>query len=142
LLNAALIDGFAKRVIRDVEFASDVGFGVSLRKLLLSQLDDFRSHHRSAASATRFVESLDAFGLIFVDTPQHAAFGNSKGLDNVDQFARTLNAELCREHAKASQIPFVMLEDGLRAAEVRPLSILPDDADQITDASGIFRNEW
>jgi capsule polysaccharide export protein KpsC/LpsZ len=47
-----------------------------------------------------------------------------------------------REHAKASQIPFVMLEDGLRAAEVRPLSILPDDADQIIDASGIFRNEW
>jgi len=142
LLNAALIDGFAKRVIRDVEFASDVGFGVSFRQLLLNQSDDFRSHHQSAASATGFVKSLDAFVLIFVDTPQHAAFGNAKGLDNLDQFARTLNAELCREHAKASQIPFVMLEHGLRAAEVRPLSILPDDADQITDASGIFRNEW
>jgi len=49
---------------------------------------------------------------------------------------------LTREHAKASQIPFVMLEDGLRAAEVRPLSILPVDADQFTDACGIFRNEW
>jgi capsule polysaccharide export protein KpsC/LpsZ len=80
--------------------------------------------------------------LIFVDTPHYAAFGNSKGLDNVNQFARTLNAQLCREHAKASQIPFVMLEDGLCAAEVRPLSVLPDDADQITDACGIFRNEW
>jgi hypothetical protein len=35
-----------------------------------------------------------------------------------------------------------MLEYGLRAAEVRPLSILSDDADQITDPRGIFSNQW
>jgi hypothetical protein len=49
---------------------------------------------------------------------------------------------LCGKHAKGSQIPFAMLEYGLRAAEVRPLSILSHNAEQITDPRGIFSNQW
>jgi hypothetical protein len=49
---------------------------------------------------------------------------------------------LCCEHAKRSQITFGMLEHGLRATEIEPLSILPHDADQIADASSILRNQW
>ena len=109
---------------------------------MLSQLDDLWRHHRRAASSTGFVKTFDAFLTIFVHTPQNTALGDAKSFDDLRLFAGALDTQLCRIHAKGSQIPFAMLEYGLRAAEVRPLSILSDDADQITDPRGIFSNQW
>ena len=76
-----------------------------------------------------------------VDTPQNATLGDSEGFNDLCLFAGTLGAELCGEHAKGSQITFGMLEYGLDAAEIEPLSILPHDAHQITDASSILGNQ-
>jgi hypothetical protein len=78
---------------------------------------------------------------ILVDTPQNAALGNSEGFDDVCLFAGTLSAELSREHTERSQIPFRVLKHGLRAAEIEPLPVLTYDADQITDASSVLRNQ-
>ena len=135
-----MIDRFTKGVVRDVDFARDFGFGVAFREQLLSLLDDFRGHHRSAASLTRFVKAVNAFFAILVDTPQNATLGDSKGFNDLCLFAGILGAELCGEHAKGSQITFGMLEYGLDAAEIELLSILPHDAHQITDASRILCN--
>ena len=133
-----MINGFTEGVVRNVEFASDLGFGVAFLKPLLSLSYDLRSHHRRPASSTRSVKTLDAFFAILVDTPQNAALGDSKGFDDVCLFAGTLDTELCGEHAKGSLITFRMLEHGLRSAEIEPLSLLPHNVNQITDASSIF----
>jgi hypothetical protein len=84
---------------------------------LLSLLDDFRGHYRSTASATGFIKPVDAFFAIFIDTPQNATLGNAKGLDDLCLSASALDAELCGEHAKSSQITFGMLKHGLRATK-------------------------
>ena len=136
-----MIDGFTKGVVRNVEFAGDLGFGAAFLEPLLSLLDDFRGHHQSAASSTGFIKTFDAFFAILIDTAQNATLGDSKGLDDLCLFAGTLDAELCGEHAKGSQISFRMLEHGLRAAEIKPLPVLPHNADQITEASSIFGNQ-
>ena len=96
---------------------------------LLSLLDNLRGHHRSPASSTGSVKTADAFFAIFLDTPQNATLGDAKGLDDLCLFAGTLHAKLGGEHAKGSQITFSMLEHGLRATEVEPLSVLSHDAD-------------
>jgi hypothetical protein len=88
------------------------------------------------------IETGDAFFAIFIDTPQNATLGNSKGLDDLCLFAGTLYAELCGQHAKGSQISFRMLEHVLRDTEIEALSILPHNADQITDVCSIIRNQW
>ena len=139
--DASLIDGFTEGVIRNVEFASDFRFGPAFLEPLLSLFDDFRGHHRSLTSSTRFVKPVDAFLAILVDTPQNTALGDSKGFDDLCLFAGTLDAELYGEHAKRSQITFRMVEHGLRTAEIEPLPIPPHDAGQITDASSILRNQ-
>jgi hypothetical protein len=89
-----------------------------------------------------FVKTGDAFFAIFTHTPQNATPGDSERSNDVSLFAGTLHTQLCGEHAKRSQISFRMLEHGLRAAEIEPLSILPHDADQITNASRIVGDEW
>ena len=40
----------------------------------------------------------------FIDTPQHAALGDSKGLDDLCLLAGTLNTKLCSDETKGSQI--------------------------------------
>jgi hypothetical protein len=135
-----LVDSFPKRVVGNVEFASDFGPGVAFLKELQSLLDDWRGHDRRPASSTRSVKALDAFLAILLDTPQNAALGDAKGPNNVRLLASPLDAELRGEHAKGSQIPFTVLKHRLRAAEIEPVSVLTNNADQIADAASILRN--
>ena len=130
-----------RRVVGDVEFASDLGPAVAFLEELLSLLDDLRGHDRRPASSTRSVKALDALLAILFDTPQNAALGDAKGFDDVRLLAGPLDAELRGEHAKGSQITFRVLKHGLRAAEIEPLSILTNNANQITDAGSILRNK-
>lgn len=58
----------------------------------------------------------------------YAALRDSKGIDDLCLFAGSLDAGLRSEHAKGSLITFDMLEHGLRVAEVKPLSVLPQNA--------------
>jgi len=86
-------------------------------------------------------KTVDAFFAIFIDNPQNATLGNSKGLDDPYLFTGSLDAELCGEYAKGSQITFSMLEHGLRAPKIEPLSVLSHNADHIIDASSMLRNQ-
>ena len=78
---------------------------------------------------------------ILLHTPQNAALGDAKGFDNVRLLASPLDAELRGEHAKGSQIPFTVLKHRLRAAEIEPVAVLTNNADQIADAASILRNQ-
>ena len=136
-----MVDRFPERVAGNAKFASDLGPAVAFLKELPSLLDDLRGHDWRPASSTRSVETLDAFLAILLDTPQNAALGNAKGSDDVRLLAGSLDAELRGEHAKGSQISFRVLKYGLRAAEIEPVSVLTNNADQIADAGSILRNQ-
>jgi hypothetical protein len=138
---ASLINRFAERVVGHGQLPSHLGFGMSFFQELPGPLDDFGGHHRSPAGSPRLVEALDALLRIRLDAPHHAALGDAKGSDDVGLFDGSLDAELSGEHAKGLLIPLGMLEDGLRSAEIDPLSVLPHDADQIVDAGSIFGNQ-
>jgi len=112
-----------------------------LAKELFGLLDNPGGDDGRTSRASPLKKSLDALLAVLVNAANHAAFGNAEGSDDVGLFASALNAELGGEHAKGFEIVFVMLKDGLSAAEIKPFPVLSDDADQIADASGIFGNE-
>jgi len=119
---------------------SHLGFGMPFFEQVLSLLDHFGSHHRSPASPPLLIEALDAVSAIRGYTPQHAALGDAKGSDDIGLFDGSLNAELRGEHAKGLLIPFGMLEDGLRSAEIDPLPVFLHNADQLVDGGSTFGN--
>ena len=120
-----MVDGFAERIVRNVEFSSDLGSGSALLEKLLSLLDDGRCHHRSTPNSTRSIKTLDALFAIQIDTAHHAALGDAKSSDDLRLTAGVLNTKLCGEHAKRLQFAFRMLEDGLR----KVAAFIRDDVD-------------
>ncbi len=141
-LETSWVDGFAERVVADVELLSDLRFGVTAVQQLLRTLDDLGRHHRRRTNSTRFEEALDTFFAILLDTPQNATLGDPKGADDLRLLAGTLVAQLGGEHAKRWQIVLGMLKHRDSAAEIGPFSVPLHDADQITDAGSILSNQW
>ena len=101
---------------------------------------DLGGHHGGATASARSVEAVDPFLAILRDAAEDAVLGDSEGANDLCLGTRTLATELRGEHAKGLSIVLGMLEDGLDAAEVGPLTVLADHTDQVIDRGGPIGN--
>ena len=97
--------------------------------------------HSGTATWTRPIEGFNALRTILFQAAFDAVDRDAEDAHDVRQSAGTLIDQLRREHAKRSVIVFIMSEDRADAQEVRPLAVLPDDADEVINGSGTVWNE-
>ena len=97
---------------------------------------DLGGHDRRATAFARLVEAVDPFLAILRDAAQETILGDPEGANDLCLGTRPLATELRREHAKGLPVVVGVLEDRLDAAEVGPLLVLTDHADQVIDRGG------
>ena len=136
--DTSLVDRFAQRVISDPKPFSNFSTGISASQQAFRFGGDLWGHHRTAAYATRAVESVDPLLAILRDAAKHAVLGDSESADDLCLGARVLPSQLSGEHPKGSTILFRMLEDRLDPTEVRPLTAFANDADAVIDGGGTW----
>jgi len=141
LLDASLLDRFAKRVAFDVQFLGDFLAGVTGSEQLLRLHDDFGGHHRGTTASARSVEAVDPFLKILRNATKDTVLRDPEGTDDLCLGTRALATQLRGEHAKGLTIVLRVLKDGLDAAEVGPLTLLAEHADQVTELGSPRRNE-
>ena len=139
--DASLVDRFAKRVAFDVQLLGDFVAGVTDGEQLLRLHDDFGGHHRGATASARSVEAVDPFLEILRNATKDTVLRDSEGTYDLCLGTRASATELRREHPKGLTIVLRVLKDGLDAAEVSPLTVLEEHADQVTELGSPRRNE-
>ena len=135
------MDGFAERVVLDVELTRRIAARVALIEQVLSLPHDVGVQHAAAARGPRSIEGLDSLFAILFDASFDADGTDAEGLDDLDLFAGPLANELSGEHAKGIAVVRGMSEDGPGTVEPSPLAVLVDDANEIIDRSSPVGDE-
>ena len=137
-----MIDGFSERIAFDSQLLGDFRSRLALVEPLLS----FREHRRCQDIGTSRgawgKESFEALFAIGCHTAFDAVSGDAKSTNDVDLPTGTLANQLGDEHPERGPIIGGMLEDGLDAAEVGPLTVLLNDTDSIIDLRGAIGDKW
>ena len=136
-----MIDRFAKRVVFNPHFLRDVPAAATQVQQALSLSADLGRHHRRPPTSARSVEALDTFSAIFLRTAQDAHLRHTEGVNDLSLGTRALTTQLRGKHAKRWSIVVGMPKHRLDPAEVGPLLVFANDADELVNLGRTGRNQ-
>ena len=84
---------------------------------------------------------MHAAGAIRVDATNDTALRDAERPHDIHVAARALADQLGGNHLKRAAVVLGVLKHRLNTAEVRPLAIIADDADDIADPSGTIGDQ-
>ena len=133
---SSLPDRLSECVELDAQLLGDFSWAPTCPQQLLCLGRDLRRHHRSTACRTRRVERVHAAGAIRVDATNDAALRDAERPHDIHVAAHALADQLGGKHLKRAAVVLGVLKHRLNTAEVCPLAIVADDADDVADPSG------
>ena len=134
-------DRFSECVELDAQSLGNLSWALACPQQLLCLGRDLRRHHRGAACRTRRVERVHAAGAIPVDATNDAVLRHAECPHDIRLAAHALADQLGGKHLKRAAVVLGVLKHRLNTAEVCPLAIVADDADDVADPSGTVGDE-